>query len=108
MGAMVRPEGLLACGAGTAAVGQHEVSGRCRPPRTYGCLRDGLRAGLSGPARRLISWIWLVRRRICFARQMGAYITARVIFLDLLAHSLRVCLGRWHIAAWEGDRSSDA
>jgi hypothetical protein len=45
MGAMIRREGLFACGAGTAAVGQWGISGRSQSPRTYGCLRDALRMG---------------------------------------------------------------
>jgi hypothetical protein len=46
MGAMIRWEGLFACGAGTAAFDQRKASGRSRSVETHGCLRDGLRAAL--------------------------------------------------------------
>lgn len=46
MGAMVRRDGLFACGLGTKAVGQREAAGQLRSSKTHGCLRDGLRMGL--------------------------------------------------------------
>ena len=46
MGAMVRRDGLFACGVGTAAVGQREIAAQLRSSKSYECLRDGLRTGL--------------------------------------------------------------
>ena len=46
MGAMVRLDGLFACGVETADVGQREAAEHFRSSRSYGCLRDGLRMEL--------------------------------------------------------------
>jgi hypothetical protein len=55
MGAMIRLDGLFACGAGTADVGQRNAAEHLKSSRSYGYLRDGQHTGLSGRVRHPIS-----------------------------------------------------